>query len=186
MIRIVVPYTKEVLDSIIYEYQEFFWPIQIVFIFFALWLLYAIWKNGNKNSKIIVSILTFFWLWLALYEMKYYLFINWFGFYIACFFILQALLLLYFGFIKEELVFVKNRASLIAAFALIVFYPIIQIFSGIHYLEISIIGILPDITVLFTLILLFMNTQKRVWTLLFLPLIWISFSFYWNYLLLFD
>ncbi len=187
MIRVVVPYSKEVLDSVIYEYQEFFWPIQFIFIFLALWVLYAIWKNENQNNKFIISILSFFWIWIAVvYEMNYYLFINWFGFYIACFFILQALLLLWFGLIKKELVFVKNRASLIAAFSLIVFYPIIQILSGMHYFEISIIGILPDITVVFSLILLFMNTQKRIFGLFIIPIIWIFFSLYWNYLLVFN
>ena len=185
MIRVVVPYTKEVIDSIIYEYQEFFYPLQFAFVFLAFLMVYFIWKN--ENNKIVVSILAFFWIWLAaVYEIRYYRSINWFGLYIAYSFILQALLLLCFGVVKKELVFTKNKISLIMTLFFIFIYPIIQIFSGTHHYEISIIGILPNITVVFTLIILFKNTQKRIKTLFIIPILWSIFSLYWNYLLLFN
>jgi hypothetical protein len=185
MIRVVVPYTKEVVDSIIYEYQEFFYPLQFTFIFLAFLMLYFIWKN--QSHKIIVSILAFFWIWIgAIYEIKYYFSINWFGLYIGYFFILQALLLLWFGMIKKELIFVKNKISLIIVSFLTFFYPIVQIFAGTHHYEISIIGMLPNITVAFTLIILFMNTQKNIKTLFIIPIVWSVFSLYWNYLILFN
>lgn len=120
MIRVVVPYTKEVIDSIIYEYQEFFYPLQFAFVFLAFLMVYFIWKN--ENNKIVVSILAFFWIWLAaVYEIRYYRSINWFGLYIAYSFILQALLLLWFGVVKKELVFTKNKISLIMTLFLYLF-----------------------------------------------------------------
>ena len=187
MIRIVVPYTKEVLDSIIYEYQEFFCPAQFIFIFLALFTLFLIWRKVNKYNTIVVSILAFFWIWIAaIYEMKYYSSINWFGFYIALFFIFQVLLLFWFTIFKKELVFKKNQYSLSLLFILILCYPLFQFFSGTTYFEVSIIGMLPDITVVFSLILLFMNTKKRILTLFIIPSLWIAFSLYWNYLLLFN
>ena len=187
MIRIVVPYSKEVLDSVVYEYQEFFFPIQFIFIFLALLVVYLIWKSENKNNKTIVSILAIFWIWIgAIYEMKYYISINWFGLYIGSFFILQGLLLLWFGLIKKEVVFIRNNYSLLAVLILVLCYPALQIISGMHYFESSIIAMLPDITVLFFLILFFVNTQKRIWSLFIIPLVWMGFSFYLNYLLLFN
>lgn len=88
--------------------------------------------------------------------------------------------------IKKELIFVKNKISLIIVSFLTFFYPIVQIFAGTHHYEISIIGMLPNITVAFTLIILFMNTQKNIKTLFIIPIVWSVFSLYWNYLILFN
>lgn len=187
MIRVVVPYTKEVLGSIVYEYQEYFFPLSIVFIFLALWIVYTIWKSENKYNGFVVGILSFFWIWIgAIYEIKYYSTINWFGLYIGYVFILQALLLLWFGFVKKQIIFIKNKISLILSLTLILCYPLVELLKGIHYFEISIIGMLPSISVVFSLLILFMNTKKRVKTLFVIPLVWLVFSLYWNYLLVFN
>ncbi len=186
MIRVVVPYTKEVLDSVIYEYQEFFYPLQFVFVFLSLWVVYSIWKNENKNNKFIIGILALFWIWIGLvYEINYYAQINWFGLYIGTFFIIQAVLLLWFGFFKKEIEFIKNRFSLILSLLLIFSYPLLELFYKIHHFEISIIGMLPNITVLFSLLILVLNTKKRVRILFIIPIIWLIFTLYWNYLLYF-
>lgn len=162
MIRVVVPYTKEVLDAIIYEYQEIFWPVQWGFLLLALLVVYFFWKDAHKYSAVITSILAFFWIWVgAVYEMGYYTSINWIGSYVGALFILQGLLLGWFGIYKKEVIFVKNSFSLVLALTLILAYPLVQLLSGIHYFEVSIVGMLPDITVVFLLILLWMNTQKK-------------------------
>ena len=187
MIRIVVPYTKEVLDSVVYEYQAVYWPFQFVFLSLALLALYLIWKNDIKNNKFIIVILAAFWFWLgAIYEINYYTTINWFGLYIGAAFILQGLLFLWFGLVKKSVVFVKSRSSVIAALLLVLGYPLLQLLSSSHHFEISMIGMLPNITAAFSWILLFMTTQKRVKTLFVIPLAWSAFSLYWSYLLAFN
>lgn len=183
MIRIVVPYTKEVLDAIIYDYQEVFWPFQVFFVLLALWVLYAIWKGHYHAS--IVAILAFFWVWVgAVYEIQFYKTINWIGFYVGMLFILQGLLLIWFGMVKGSIVFVKSRLSLALLPLIILGYPLLQFLTGTHHYELAIVGMLPNITVAFTFIVLW--THKNITTLLIIPLVWSVFSLYWQYLLFFN
>ncbi len=183
--RIVVPYSKEVLDATIYEYQEAFWPFQFIFILLVLWILYSIWNSKEKHHRIISGIVAFFWFWTGLvFEANYYNNINWAGFYICLVFILQGFLLLWFGVFKNGIVFKQSHIFASLALLIIIAYLILQLLFGATVFEVSIIGMLPDTTALFSLLFLLIPVKKRVWSLLPIPVIWLVFSLYWNYLLL--
>ena len=183
--RIVVPYTQEVLDATVYEYQEAFWPLQFIFVLSAFWLLYAIWNNKGKNNRIVSATLAFYWFWTgSTYAANYYNDINWAGFYICLIFVLQGLLLLWVGIIRKDLAFKQSRLVPPLATILIVVYPLLQLLGGSTLFEISIVGMLPDSTALFSLLILLFAVQKREWRVLAVPVIWLIFSGYWHFLLL--
>ena len=111
--RVVVPYSQEVLNAVVHAYQQLFFPLQLVFIFLALLSLYALWKQTPRRHQLISGVLALFFLWSgAVYFGNYYENINWFGLYTGILFCLQGLILLWYGVLKKMLYFQQNPLSL--------------------------------------------------------------------------
>ncbi|MFP4487414.1 MAG: DUF6064 family protein [Campylobacterales bacterium] len=182
--RIVAPYNLEVLNAVIYEYQSLFFPLQLLFFALALFALYWYWYQKSLTNQIVTSILALFWFWSGfVYLGIYYEQINWFGFYASIIFFLQALLLLWYGVIKQSLYFQKSLLSITVSLSVIILLPLLQMFSGVGFYEVYVVGMLPLSTVAFSVGLSLSLSSKKVLHISLIPLLWSSFSLYWSYLL---
>ncbi len=125
-----------------------------------------------------------FWFWSGfVYLGIYYEQINWFGFYASIIFFLQALLLLWYGVIKQSLYFQKSLLSITVSLSVIILLPLLQMFSGVGFYEVYVVGMLPLSTVAFSVGLSLSLSSKKVLHISLIPLLWSSFSLYWSYLL---
>ncbi|MFW6307890.1 MAG: DUF6064 family protein [Campylobacterales bacterium] len=182
--RIVAPYNLEVLNAVIYEYQSLFFPLQLLFFALALFALYWYWYQKSWTNQIVTSILALFWFWSGfVYLGIYYEQINWFGFYASIIFCLQALLLLWYGVIKQSLYFQKSLLSITVSLSVLILLPLLQMFSGVGFYEVYVVGMLPLSTVAFSVGLSLSLSSKKVLHISLIPLLWSSFSLYWSYLL---
>ena len=125
--------------------------------------------------------LAVWWLWVAwAYLLERYDTINWAASSIAVGFALEALLLVWVGFIRDRLRFrpgldLAGKAGLcIFLFALAV-HPLIGPFTGRPWLQSELFGVAPDPTAIATLGVLVAASRPH-WELLVIPLLWCAIS----------
>lgn len=161
-------------------YNHATWPLHLLAVVFSCVTIYALWKKPHRAARLVAALLVVSWLWVAwafLYQRFYQIHIvaNWY----ALAFVLQAGLLAWYGVIQNRfvpvsgnLLRVKFGAGLFfVAFVLYLFIPFL---SGRHWLQLEMIFLAPDPTVLATLaILLFYQSPKVLWVI---PIIWILLS----------
>lgn len=182
--RVVAPYSLEVLNSVIYEYQSILFPMQFLFVVLGLLVVYLYWYQKRKSNQIISIILALFWFWSGfVYLGIYYEQINWFGSYASMVFCIQGALWLWYGFIKKALDFEKNLLSVLIALAVLILFPAFQLLMGVEFYEIYIVGMLPLATLAFSISVALSMESKKVLHVSLIPLFWSLFWLYWSYLL---
>jgi hypothetical protein len=180
----VVPYSQEVLNAVVQEYQQLFFPLQLFFIFLALLSLYALWKQTPRCGQLISGVLALFFLWSGgVYFGNYYETINWFGLYAGMVFCLQGVILLWYGVLKKMLLFEQTPLSLGLAWSVLALLPMVQVQMGATYYEVYVVGMLPLATLAFFTSLALALQPKKALHVSLIPLVWSVFSLYWNALL---
>ncbi|KKR15149.1 MAG: hypothetical protein UT43_C0006G0019 [Parcubacteria group bacterium GW2011_GWC1_39_29] len=150
--------------------------MQIVFYLFGLTAVFLIFRQRRYSSKIISAILGGFWLWMGtVYHWIFFTEINPAAHIFAATFVLQGILIIYYGLIRGKLEFNFDKGireymglGLIASGILI--YPIVGYIIGHRFPDNPTFG-LPCPTTMFTLgvLLLGSNHIKR---LIVIPFIW--------------
>ena len=101
-----LPFTLEQFLDVFRQYNISVWPMQIIWVVLALIATYFSIFKKSYSDKIIVSVLAFLWLWMGIvYHLIYFSSINKAAIFFGSLFIIQALLLFYFGIIKDKLKF---------------------------------------------------------------------------------
>ena len=172
-----LPFTVEEFFGVFERYNLAVWPMQWVLylvsiIAVVLALLKWLWAN-----RIISLILAFFWLWMGIaYQLAFFTTINQAAFFFGLMFILQAVLLLHAGVLKDRLSFGKHQGitwivgAMLMIYAMLV-YPAVASLSGHHYPRTPTFG-LPCPTTIFTFGLLLWTNQRVPRYLLVIPVIW--------------
>jgi hypothetical protein len=173
-----LPFTVSEFMNVFKVYNQSIWPMQIVFYLLGFLVLLFLKKNKKSPNKIVVGILSFYWLWIGFfYHLVNFSSINKMAYVFGPLFILEALIMLYAGLIKEYISFSFNfdRYSIIGSIFIIysmVIYPLIGYFLGHGYPFSPGFGVAPCPTAIFTFgVLLFANkiiTRHLIW----IPLIW--------------
>ncbi len=128
------------------------------------------------------SVLSFFWVWMGVvYHILYFSSINRAAYFFGAVFIVQGLVFLYFGVLKEKIKFNFNLdLSGIIGLGLIVYalaaYPIIGYFAGHIYPRSPTFGV-PCPTTIFTFGLLLHSTTRVPWFIVLIPLLWSLIGF---------
>jgi len=177
-----IPFSQDQFFSVFEAYNLSLWPIQILFYGLGVVCIVVMVKNGIKYSRILFSVLSFFWVWMGVvYHMLYFSSINRAAYLFGSVFIVQGLVFLYFGVIKQKIKFNFNLdLSGIIGLVLIVYalvaYPIISHFVGHVYPRSPTFGV-PCPTTIFTFGLLLHSNTRVPWFIVLIPLLWSLIGF---------
>ena len=161
-------------------YNQAVWPLHIFVVFFSFLIVYALWKKTAWSGRLVASLLVIGWLWVAfafLYQRFYQIHIvaNWY----ACGFIVQALLIFWYGVFKDQFISkVESRVSEITGLGLLflslIFYPVLAFISGRGWLQSEMFLLTPDPTALATIAILVLYKLPKI--LYVIPAFWLLIS----------
>jgi hypothetical protein len=177
-----LPFTLDQFLDVFRQYNRSVWPMQIILILLALVAVYFSLRKKTYSNKIIVSILAFFWLWMGIiYHFQFFSSINKAAILFGSLFIVQSLVFLYFGVIKNKLNF-KLRTDVFGAmgivlivFALLI-YPLLGYRLGHVYPSSPTFG-LPCPTTIFTLGILLFSAIRIPPVIVIIPFLWTLIGF---------
>lgn len=172
-----MPFTAQQFMELFAEYNTSVWPAQAGLILLALLAVASLFIEFPKRDQLISGTLAFFWAWMAIaYHFVFFTRINNAAWLFGSVFILEALLLVWVGIIKQSLHFhsSNNLAAklglLLIAYALVL-YPALNLTLGHTYPTMPTFG-LPCPVTIFTLGLLLNTTPLAAKLLLVIPLLW--------------
>jgi hypothetical protein len=177
------PFTQEQFLTIFARYNLTIFPLQIIFIIIGIIALWFTIKKSQISDRIILLILIFFWFWMGIvYHILFFSSINPLAWVFGVLFVIEAVLLIYFGVIKKLVGFslTQDRYTLIGlvfiGYALVI-YPVIGTVTGHGYPQLPTFG-LPCPTTIFTFGLFLMADKKFPLPLLVIPLLWSTIGFF--------
>jgi hypothetical protein len=172
-----LPFTVEQFLQVFKNYNQSIFPLQIFFYLLAVTIIFCSIKRIAGADKIVNSILTFLWLWMGIvYHLLFFTTINNAAYLFGSFFIVQGMLLFYYGVIKGKLTYrfkqdtVGITGVILVTFALLV-YPLLGYLFGHVYPEAPTFGV-PCPTTIFTFGVLLWSDRKVPKLLLVIPFFW--------------
>lgn len=177
-----MPFTQDQFMSVFADYNLSVWPAQILFNVLALISLFLIIKKYTISDRFINSVLALFWLWMGIvYHIIFFSGINPGANIFGGLFILQGLIFLFSGVIKENLKYsVSNSPAVVTGFILILFalfiYPFLGILFNHTYPSNPTFG-LPCPTTIFTFGILLFSVKKIPVYVIIIPFIWSLIGF---------
>ena len=160
------------------RHNEAIWPAQLLTTALGVGILGALRTPSPRQGRIIAGILALLWIWVAwAFLLQRYAIINWGIKYVAPLFVLEALLLVWWGVIGGKLSFaVRSGASGKLGAGLFVLglllYPGLAVITGKPWKQAEVFGIAPDPTAIATVGLLLLTNDRFRWGLLPVPLLW--------------
>jgi hypothetical protein len=177
-----MPFTIKQFLDVMSQYNLAVWPLQIVFNLFAVVMLTAFLMKTKLSNKLISGGLAFFWLWIGIaYHLAFFTSINKAAYIFGALFIFQGVVFIYFGLVKQILVFELRKdwlgilGGLFVLYALII-YPILGLYFGHTFPRNPTFG-LPCPTTIFTFGLLLFTIKRIPWYLIVIPFIWSLIGF---------
>jgi hypothetical protein len=157
------------------------WPAQSVALALGCILLALIWRPRPGQGRFVAAILMACWIWVAwAFHWRHFVTINWAATYFAYAFAAEALLLLVFGIVGDELAFEPGSVTHRMGFAVVLFalflQPLIAPLSGRGWLQAEVFGVAPDPTVVATLGILLAGGRRALWRLGVIPFLWCGLS----------
>jgi len=177
-----LPFTTEQFLQVFTNYNQTIWPLQILFILLAVICVILIFRNSAYTNAIVPAILAFFWLWMGLvYHIIFFTQINPAAYLFGALFILESILIVYYGIIRRKLELVYNKdlfsySGITLILFAIVIYPLIGFSVGHIYPASPTFG-LPCPTTIFTFGILLFNKGKLPVGLIIIPVIWSLIGF---------
>lgn len=171
-----LPFTPEQFFGVFERYNNTVWPAQILIYVTATAAVLLVFKTGKYSSKIIVGILAVFWLWMGIfYHWAFFTSINPAARIFGTFFVLEGLILVYSGVIKNNIEFEfkkdwRSYAGLTLAVFGPVIYPILGYFVGHSFPSSPTFG-LPCPTTIFTFGLLLLTRRMPKYVII-IPFLW--------------
>lgn len=163
-------------------YNKDIWPVQLLPLALGAVIPVLVFRKPSWQGRAITAILAACWLWVAwAYHLQRYATINWAAPSFAAGFAGEALLLIWTGVIRGRLVYTAASPALtwtglgIFIFAL-GFLPLLDPLLGRKWVQAEIFGIAPDPTVIATLGILLLASDRAFWELLIIPVIWCAIS----------
>lgn len=177
-LRDLILFTSDTYYRLIELYNTAVWPIQILAILLAIALLYCVLKRPPNHGKLVTAILAISWLWVAwAFLWQRFAAIHWIASYYAITFVIQACLLLWYGFIKDRFALqaptsLSQKLGLTVLLYAIIAHPFVMIFTGNSWKQAELFALAPDTTVMATIGLLLLTAGRRKLWLVIIPMIW--------------
>jgi hypothetical protein len=177
-----LPFTVEQFLEVFKNYNLAVWPFQIILDVMAIIIVVITVKKVKPSDKIISSILGFFWLWMGIvYHIIFFTKINNAAYVFGILYIIQGIIFIYEGVIKDNLYFQFRfdlygiSGALFILYALVV-YPFIGHSLGHVYPMQPTFG-LPCPTTIFTFGMLLLTIRQVPKYILIIPLLWSIIGF---------
>ena len=160
------------------RHNEVVWPAHLLTLGLGLGILGALRRPSSLQGRIIAGILALLWVWVAwAFLLRRYATINWAITYVVPLFVLEALLLMWWGVIRRELSFAGGAGASarwgVALFLVgLLLYPALAAVLGRPWQQAEVFGIAPDPTAVATTGLLLLTNSRFRWGLLPVPLLW--------------
>lgn len=156
--------------------------MQIIFYLMAILAIYLFTRKNVTAGKMVFAILAILWLWMGIaYHLVFFTSINKGAYLFGILFILQGLLFIYSGVIRNKFAFTIQfdiygvSGILLLLFALLI-YPVIGHFAGHAYPASPTFG-LPCPTTIFTFGLLLLVSKIIPAYVLVIPFLWSLLGF---------
>ena len=162
-------FSARTYDRLFERYNRDVWPLHVVMLVAGVAILLLLARHGRDAGAILAAC----WLWVAwAFHWKRYATIHSAATWFAAVFVIEALLLIWTGVIRDQMRGRQRFGIALFAFALIV-QPLIGLMVGRPWIRLEIFGIAPDPTVVATLgVCLF--ARRRALTII--PLLWCAIS----------
>jgi len=172
-----MPFTPEQFFAVFARYNAGMWPMQVVLNAVAILILAFLFSGRGWASRQISNLLAILWAWMAIgYHFFHFSGINPAAWLFGAVFLLGAFAFVWFGVVKDKLVFrpvagARGVAGAVLVVFALVLYPAIGYLAGHRYPAAPTFG-LPCPTTIFTLgVLLFATHPVPRWVLV-VPLLW--------------
>jgi len=173
----VPPFTADEFFQVFVAYNTAVWPAQILLVGVAVLCLVLALRPERWAGKTIMFVLAALWAWMAVaYHWAFFTEINPAARIFGALFLLEAVLLLWVGFRRDDLRFEPRRdlfgvaGGILISYALVV-YPLLGMALGHRYPAQPTFG-LPCPTTIFTVGMLIWLKPKVPWGPLIVPLVW--------------
>lgn len=176
-----LPFTSEQFFGVFEQYNEAVWPAQVAIYIAAAVAFYLMLKPGKQSDKVISGILAFFWLWMGIvYHWLFFASINPAARLFGAFFVIQGLIFVFEGIVRNNLAFSFSRdwrstAGVVLIFFGPVIYPVLGYFLGHTYPSSPTFG-LPCPTTIFTIGALLLASRPPRYIAA-IPLLWTAIGF---------
>jgi hypothetical protein len=177
-----LPFTIDQFLEVFKQYNLTVWPFQIFLNLLAVTAVVFAFRKISSADRIISTVLGFLWLWTGIvYHLLFFTEINKPAYIFGMVFILQGMLFLYAGTIKDRLSFKFSRdiysiSGLIFILYALILYPILGYFFGHVYPEQPTFGA-PCPTTIFTFGLLLLTDRTFSKYILIIPVLWSLIGF---------
>jgi hypothetical protein len=168
-------------------YNETVFPVTILTFILGLAAIYLVSRKSNQASRFVSFILSFLWLWSGIiFHILFYgpsdveflgLTMSGIWYFSGVLFIIQSLLFMIYGIVKNALSFSLDLSpcSIVGAIFVtysMVIYPLIGLLTGYAYPKYPIFGSSPCPVTIFTLGLLLWTNKKVPLLVAIIPFIW--------------
>lgn len=176
-----LPFTPEQFFGVFEQYNEAVWPAQVAIYIAAAIAFYLVLKPGKYSNKVISIILAFFWLWMGIvYHWSFFSSINPAARIFGAFFVLEGLIFLFEGILRDNLAFSFRKDWYSAAGIVLmlfgpIIYPVMGHFLGHNYPGTPTFG-LPCPTTIFTIGALSLANRLPKYVAV-IPLLWSVLGF---------
>ena len=163
-------------------YHEAIWPAQLFVVAMAVAIVVLLRRGDERSGAIIATLLAAVWLWVAVaFQLQRYAAINWAARYFAGLFVVQALLLVWYGAVRRRLTFGDPRTRpgwlMPAVFgAAVVLPPIAGRGADRTWTQVELFGLTPDATAIATLALVMVAVPRAPRVLTLAPLVWCAIA----------
>jgi hypothetical protein len=177
-----LPFTLDQFLSVFEQYNLAVWPMQIVLNVCALAAVFLAVRKTPSSDRIIAGILGFLWVWIGIaYHLTFFVDINPAAKIFGVASVIQGIVFLHYGFLKQRMSFRFQRdihgmaGALLIVYAL-VFYPSLGYILGHVYPKSPTFG-LPCPTTIFTFGLLLWTGTRPPLLVFVIPFLWSLIGF---------
>lgn len=173
-------FTPEIWFRLVERYQLELWPLQLVTLSLGGWMLWQVYYRPANSSRAINMVLSVCWAWVGwVFHFNYFATINFAALGFGGLFLLQAVMLLYFGVFKQKPQFqhrkmfnLGNRFGVFLVVFSLLALPILAAVIAGKMAQADVFGLSPDATALATIGFILMAKRGGRKRLLLLPMIW--------------
>jgi hypothetical protein len=173
-----VPFTVEQFMGVFQSYNQGIWPLQIVAYFLGIAAVVLALRRARYSDQVISGILALMWVWNGIvFHLIYSSAINPMARIFGPLFVLEGLLVFWFGAVRSQLSFRPaagwrgGLGAVMILYAMIV-YPIVGTLAGHIFPRAPIFGVAPCPTVIFTFGMFLWTTARFPKYLLVVPFLW--------------
>jgi hypothetical protein len=161
-----LPFTTDQFLGVFRDYNQAIWPVQVVAYLLGLGAIAFTFRRAPWSDRAIGGVLAVFWLWMgAVYHLTFFREINPAAVLFGGLFLVQGLLFVYVGILRNGLTFRARSdlygwvGGLFMAYALAI-YPLIGALLGHGYPQAPMFGVAPCPATIFTFGLLLWTTGR--------------------------